>query len=160
MIDPKGELKRIDENVIQENRIQEYPKPELILSQNNNTIEEYPKSENTPLIIEQEEQQPQNSNIFSAIFFIIVFIFFILFSIYYAYKYTLNEKNYLIKSNAKTYKINLDELKHDIKNWLRTSYYNIEEYFDKLFSNRHIKNGTFVVKKSKAKNLVKEQKTE
>lgn len=142
MIDPKGELKRIDETpVIIENKI-EYQPPQT----------EYP-------VYQAPIEPEQKSFLQWTIFIPIVLILFIAFSIYYAFKYAINEKHYIIKQNAKTYKLNLEEMKYDIKNWLRTTYGSIQEYIKTIFNVR-VENGTFKVKRKKANNLVGEEKDE
>jgi hypothetical protein len=77
-----------------------------------------------------------------------------------------NKQNYLIKKNANTLDITLEELKTDIKNYLKETY---EKFIDwkeilktksnKYFFKKHLDNGAFKATKYKAANLVSKRVT-
>jgi len=92
---------------------------------------------------------------------IIGLILFIGYVIYYSIKTMFYKNNYLIKTNATELNINLDELKTDVKNFLKEKY---EKYLDwkdtlktsinKYFFKKHLDNGAFKATKYKATNLL------
>lgn len=96
------------------------------------------------------------------ILWILILVLFIVLALYYAIKYALNESGYLIKKNAKGYKISLEEMKSDMKKWLRSWIEGIQEWNENLsnktnqfFFRQHVKNGTFKTTKYKIpKNLI------
>jgi hypothetical protein len=96
------------------------------------------------------------------ILWIIILVVFIVLVIYYGIKYALNESGYLIKKNAKGYKVSLEELKTDVKDWLRGWVEGIREWNENLgsktnqfFFRQHVDKGTFKTTKYKVpKNLV------
>lgn len=97
----------------------------------------------------------------SYIIIIIGLVIFVGYSIYYSFKYKENEKNYLIKSNAYTFKDTLDGMKRDVKSYLKDKaeqYEDWKDYFksgiNKYFFNKHVDNGVFRATKYKATNLL------
>ena len=96
------------------------------------------------------------------IIWILILVVFIVLVVYYGIKYALNESGYLIKKNAKGYKVSLDEMKSDVKNWLRGWIEGIQEWNENLasktnqfFFRQHVDKGTFKATKYKIpKNLI------
>jgi uncharacterized protein YxeA len=96
------------------------------------------------------------------ILWIIILIVFIVIAGYYTIKYALNESGYLIKKNAKGYKVSLEELQSDVKGWLRGWVEGIREWNENLgsktnqfFFRQHVDKGTFKATKYKIpKNLI------
>jgi len=71
------------------------------------------------------------------------------------------KRNYLVKKNANSLDITLDELKTDIKHFLQESYEkfldwkdNVKEKTNKYIFKKHLDNGAFKATKYKAKNLL------
>ena len=97
------------------------------------------------------------------ILWILILVLFIVLSIYYAIKYALNESGYIIKKNAKGYKVSLEELTSDVKGWLRGWVEGIRDWNENLgsktnqfFFRQHVDKGTFKATKYKIpKNLIK-----
>jgi hypothetical protein len=96
------------------------------------------------------------------ILWILILVVFIVLVVYYGIKYALNESGYIIKKNAKGYKVSLEELQSDVKNWLRGWVEGIREWNENLgsktnqfFFRQHVDKGTFKATKYKIpKNLV------
>lgn len=96
------------------------------------------------------------------ILWILILVLFIVLAVYYAIKYALNESGYIIKKNAKGYKVSLEELKSDVKNWLRGWVEGIRDWNENLasktnqfFFRQHVDKGTFKATKYKIpKNLI------
>jgi hypothetical protein len=96
------------------------------------------------------------------ILWILLLVLFIILSLYYSIKYALYRSGYLIKKNAKGYKISLDELKTDIQDWLTKWVEGIRDWNDSLtgktnqfFFRQHVDKGTFKATKYKIpKNLI------
>ena len=96
------------------------------------------------------------------IIWILILVVFIVLVVYYTIKYALNESGYLIKKNAKGYKISLEELKSDVKDWLRGWVEGIRDWNENLgsktnqfFFRQHVDKGTFKATKYKIpKNLI------
>ena len=96
------------------------------------------------------------------ILWILILVVFIVLVVYYTIKYALNESGYLIKKNAKGYKISLEELKSDVKDWLRGWVEGIRGWNENLasktnqfFFRQHVDKGTFKATKYKIpKNLI------
>lgn len=83
------------------------------------------------------------------------------YAIYYAVKTMYNKNNYLIKKNATTLDITLDELKIDIKNFIKEIYEkfidfkeNLRTTSNKIMFKKHLDNGAFKATKYKATNLL------
>jgi hypothetical protein len=137
-------------NNIEEAVVEQYPKPEI-----HHTYYEQEINENDIIL---EPVQKQTSYRFITIIGLILFIGY---AIYYAAKTIYKQKNYLIKKNATSLDITLDELKTDIKNFLKTKY---EDFLDwkedirmnsnKYFFKKHLENGEFKATKYKAVNLL------
>ena len=92
---------------------------------------------------------------------IIGLIIFIGYAIYYAVKTMYNKKNYLIQQNANTLDVTLEELKTDIKNYLKEMYEKFVDWKDNLkmksntyFFKKHLDNGAFKATKYKATHLL------
>ncbi len=108
------------------------------------------------IVLEEIEEQPSYRW-----FSIIGLIIFVAYLIYYAFKYMQNKDNYLIKQNAKSFDVTLDELKSDVKDFLKAKY---EQFMDwkehrkmstnKYIFNKHVENGTLKVNKHKPINLL------
>ena len=133
---------------IQEKQEQEhtYYEPEIIESE---------------LVLEPVEEQPSYRFIT-----IIGLILFIGYAIYYAVKTMYYKQNYLIKKNANTLDVTLEELKTDIKNYLKETYEkfidwkeNLKTKSNKYFFKKHLDNGAFKATKYKAKNLLSKRVT-
>lgn len=96
------------------------------------------------------------------ILWILILVVFIVLVVYYTIKYALNESGYIIKKNAKGYKISLEELKSDVKDWLRGWVEGIRGWNENLgsktnqfFFRQHVDKGTFKATKYKIpKNLI------
>ena len=89
----------------------------------------------------------------SWIFWVLTLLAFLIFYFYYSAKYAANESHYVIKSNATSFKVSLDELKEDIKawflgwkKWLQTYNDNLYDKSSQFFFRQHIENGAFVSK--------------
>jgi hypothetical protein len=87
---------------------------------------------------------------------IFIFVTFLIITLYYGLKYTLYESKFILKKNASTYQISLDEMKEDIKHYLRTwiEWFqdlneNINDKTNQYFFKQHVQNGAFKVKKYK-----------
>jgi hypothetical protein len=97
---------------------------------------------------------------------IIGLILFIGYAIYYALKTMYYKQNYLIKQNANTLDVTLEELKTDIKNYLKETYEkfidwkeNLKTRSNKHFFKKHLDNGAFKATKYKATNLLSKRVT-
>lgn len=113
------------------------------------------------LVLEPVEEPPSYRFII-----IIGLIIFIGYAIYYAVKTMYNKKNYLIKKNANTLDVTLEELKTDIKNYLKETYEkfvdwkeNLKTKINKYFFKKHLDNGAFKATKYKATNLLSKRVT-
>jgi uncharacterized protein YxeA len=108
------------------------------------------------IVLEPVEEQP------SFRFITIIGLLLIVgYSIYYAVKIMYNKNNYLIKQNANTLDITLDELKVDVKNYIKEKYEDFLDWKDnlrtksnKFLFKKHLDNGAFKATKYKAKNLL------
>jgi len=107
-------------------------------------------------------EEPVKFSWFRWILLILILVVFIILVVYYGIKYALNESGYLIKKNAKGYKVSLEEMKSDVKNWLRRWIEGIQEWNENLasktnqfFFRQHVDKGTFKATKYKIpKNLI------
>jgi uncharacterized protein YxeA len=113
-------------------------------------------------VIKESIEEPVKFSLFRWILWILILVLFIVLALYYAIKYALNESGYIIKKNAKEYKVSLDEMKSDIKNWLRGWVEGIQDWNENLasktnqfFFRQHVDKGTFKSTKYKIpKNLI------
>ena len=125
------------------------PTPQTSMSVEHITMTEPIPTLNT---LEPIEPRPMPFSWTFWIFWIFVLAGFIAFYFYYSAKYTANEANYVIKINAKGFKISLDEWKEDIKSWLKKWFQSSNDsLYDKssqFFFRQHIENGAFVSKQS------------
>jgi hypothetical protein len=152
MIDPKPEP------------INESPKPEENISMST-PIEEpsatpipTPYMDKVPIPLEPPTNEfipPEPVYRTSWILWIFILLGFLAFYFYYTAKYTANESHYIIKSNAKTFKISLNEFKEDLKAWFlgwakwADSYNdNLYDKSSQFFFRQHLENGAFVSKQS------------
>ena len=92
---------------------------------------------------------------------IIGLLLFVCYAIYYAVKTMYYKNNYLIKRNATSLDITLDELKNDIKIYLKETYEkfldwkdNFKTIVNKYNFKKHLDNGAFKANKHKANNLL------
>ena len=166
MIDPKEPVIK-DEPIVKEDEpIVKEDEPivkedEPIVKEDEPVINQEPEPniqdiKDEPFIVQEPVIQGR-----SYILIIIGLFIFVGYSIYYSFKYKENEKNYLIKSNAYTFKDTLDGIKKDVKSYLKNK---VEQYADwkeyltlginKYFFNKHVDNGVFRATKYKAKNLL------
>ena len=107
-------------------------------------------------------EEPVRFSLTRWILWILILVFFIVITVYYSIKYAMNESGYLIKKNAKGYKISLDEMTSDVKKWLRGWVEGIQEWNENLssktnqfFFRQHVDKGTFKATKYKIpKNLI------
>lgn len=154
MIDPKpepiNESPKLEENISMSTPIEEpSPSPSPYVD----------KAPIIPLETPTNEFiQPEPVYRPSWILWIFILLGFLAFYFYYTAKYTANESQYLIKSNAKTFKISLNEFKEDLKAWFLGWAKWAESYNDNLydkssqfFFRQHLENGAFVSKQSKNK---------
>ena len=146
--------------------------PQLALPETKSTPEIQEKREEPPtyyepeiieneLVLEPVEEPPSYRFIT-----IIGLIIFIGYAIYYAVKTMYNKKNYLIKKNATPLDVTLEELKTDIKNYLKETYEkfvdwneNLKTKTNKYFFKKHLDNGAFKATKYKATNLLSNRVT-
>ena len=134
---------QIPENPQPIEREQTYYEPEII---------------DNEIVLEEVQEEP--SYRFTTIT-IIGLIILVGYAIYYAVKTMYYKNNYLIKKNATSLDITLEELKSDIKNYLKETYEKFLDWKDnmktksnKYFFKRHLDNGAFKATKYKAKNLL------
>jgi len=107
-------------------------------------------------------EEPVRFSLTRWILWILILVLFIVLVLYYSIKYAMNESGYLIKKNAKGYKISLDEMTSDVKKWLRGWVEGIQEWNENLssktnqfFFRQHVDKGTFKATKYKIpKNLI------
>jgi hypothetical protein len=108
------------------------------------------------IVLEEVQEEPSYR-------FITIFGLFLLvgYAIYYAVKTMYNKNNYLIKKNATTLDITLDELKIDTKNFIKETYEKFIDFKDNLRTKskiynfkKHLDNGVFKATKYKATNLL------
>ena len=99
-----------------------------------------------PTPLEEESHSRTWASWFMWVFILLVFIILVF---YYGVKYALNESKYVIKKNATDYKISLDELREDIKDWLRWWNVTFYEKMNQFFFRQHVQNGTFKMTKYK-----------
>ena len=107
-------------------------------------------------------EEPVRFSLTRWILWILILVLFIVITVYYSIKYAMNESGYLIKKNAKGYKISLDEMTSDVKKWLRGWVEGIQEWNENLssktnqfFFRQHVDKGTFKATKYKIpKNLI------
>jgi hypothetical protein len=156
MIDKYIEPK-ITNNISEKNQISD--KVELIKTeepiQRQHTYYE-PELIDNQIVLEEVQEEPSYR-------FITIFGLFLLvgYAIYYAVKTMYNKNNYLIKKNATTLDITLDELKIDIKNFIKETYEKFIDFKDNLRTKskiynfkKHLDNGAFKATKYKATNLL------
>jgi uncharacterized protein YxeA len=140
MIDPKEEPEII-------NKLYEIESPSLL----------NPVSQTENLSVNQVEdiiEGPMFS--FTTLFWwLLVVILFIIFMIYYLIKYTANESNYIIKKNASGFKLSLDELTQDVKDflrrwieWFQSWNENISDKSRQFFFRQHVEDNTFKTKRN------------
>jgi hypothetical protein len=122
-------------------RIHTYYEPEMI---------------DNEIVLEEVQEQPSYRFIT-----IVGLILFIGYAIYYAVKTIYNKNKYLIKTNATTLDITLEELKIDVKNFIKETYEKFIDFKDNLKTKvnkynfkQHLDNGAFKANKYKAKNLL------
>jgi hypothetical protein len=134
MIDPKEDI--VLNNIIESENINENREPSIDMSPT-----EIPKE---IMLNEPPIQMPSWSSWFFWIFVLIGFIIF-----YFSAKY---ESNY-IKSNASSFELRLDEIKEDVKDFLRTWIEWIKSLNDSLydkssqfFFRQHVVKDTFLSK--------------
>jgi len=142
MIDPKEETEII-------NKLQKLESPNSILNIENLSVSK----------VERFEEVPIGPTMFSSttiIIWVFILFSFVFFMIYYSFKYTMNESNYIIKSNAKSFKLSLDEIKEDVKEFLRkwielfqSWNENISDKSRQFFFRQHVENNTFKSKRTK-----------
>jgi uncharacterized protein YxeA len=107
-------------------------------------------------------EEPVRFSLTRWILWILILVLFIVLVLYYSIKYAMNKSGYLIKKNAKGYKISLDEMTSDVKKWLRGWVEGIQEWNENLssktnqfFFRQHVDKGTFKATKYKIpKNLI------
>lgn len=146
--------------------------PSVRLKETNHPVEIQEKREEPPtyyepelieneLVLESVEELPSYRFIT-----IIGLILFIGYAIYYAVKTMYYKQNYLIKKNATTLDITLEELKTDIKNYLKETYEKFVDWKEnwktksnKYFFKKHLDNGAFKATKYKATNLLSKRVT-
>jgi hypothetical protein len=110
------------------------------------------------IILEEVQEEP--SYRFTTIT-IIGLILLVGYAIYYAVKTMYYKNNYLIKRNATSLDITLDELKIDVKNFIKETYEKFMDFkeimrtkVNKYNFKQHLENGAFKANKYKAKNLL------
>jgi hypothetical protein len=116
-----------------------------------------PVSKNENISVGQLEYSKENS-MFSYTTIIMwgsILLLFIIFTIYYSIKYKANESNYIIKGNATSFKISLDEIKEDFKDflrrwieWFQSWNENISEKSKQFFFRQHVEDNTFKIKRT------------
>jgi hypothetical protein len=150
MIDPKEEREII-------NKIQKLESPNLILNNENLPVGQVERIEEIPI-------GPQMFSFTHWIIWILILLCFVVFMIYYSFKYTTNESNYIIKGNATSFKLSLDEIKEDIKDflrrwieWVQSWNENISDKSRQFFFRQHVEDNTFKSKRTIKKN---QEKTE
>ena len=154
MIDPKEEPKII-------NKLRELETPNYVLNPS-----ETPENLSIIPTVEPSNSSPMFSFNSMVMWFFILLIF-IIFIIYYRAKYTANESNYIIKDNATSFKLSLDEFKEDVKDflrrwieWGRSWNENISEKSKQFFFRQHVEDNTFKTKKTVGKKAKKENDNE
>ena len=166
MIDPKEPVIKEEPIINEEEPMIPEEKNEPMIKEDEPIInEEEPMINQEEPMINQEEPMINQEPMIQGRSYIIIIIglfIFVGYSIYYSFKYKENEKNYLIKSNAYTFKDTLDGMKKDIKSYLKNKaeqYADWKEYLtlgiNKYFFNKHVDNGVFKATKYKATNLLK-----
>jgi len=102
--------------------------------------------------------EPVKQSWFSFLWWGSILFVFVMLSIYYAFKMYANKKNYIIKINANTFQLTLDNMREDIQDWLlswRDWKEDMSDYISQFLFRQHVQNGTFKVKKYKIpKNLI------
>ena len=94
--------------------------------------------------------EPVKQTWFSFLWWGCILLVFILLSMYYAFKMYANKQNYIIKINADTFQLTLDNMREDIQNWLlswRDWKEDMSDYISQFLFRQHVQNGTFKVKK-------------
>ena len=117
-----------------------------------------PKIYDNKVILEEPVQEQTSYRLIT----IIGLILFICYAIYYAVKTMYNKNKYLIKKNATTLEITLDELKIDVKNFIKEKYEGFLDWKEnwktssnKFMFKKYLDNGgAFKATKRKAKNLL------
>ena len=168
MIDPKpdpiNDLPKPDpiNDLAKPDPINDFAKPEENISISTPIEEPSPtpyvdKIPNIPLETPTNEFiQPEPIYRRSWILWIFILLGILAFYFYYTAKYTANESHYLIKSNAKTFKISLNEFKEDLKAWFlgwktwgESFNNNLYDKSSQFFFRQHLENGAFVSKQKK-----------
>jgi Fe-S cluster assembly scaffold protein SufB len=169
MIDPKepkinNSVSETEEDKYKEDDKQNEYKEDTQHEYKNDEYIEDTKEAYENVIITPKEQVLSSYTYITIAIGLLVFVSYV---IYYSFKYKDNEKQYLIKSNASTFKTTLDDLQSDIKIYLKTKteqFLNwkekMQQAIDKYFFKKHIDNGVFKVKKYKATNLLPTHKSE
>lgn len=135
---------------------------------NNNISKTQPiiyDNDNENVNVNENVNEDINENVLeeSSSYYGIIFglLLLVVYTIYHVLKYMKNEKNYLIKTNANNIDITLDELKNDVKNFIKEKYEyfidlkeNGKRYINKYIFKNHIENGAFKATKYKATNLL------
>jgi len=94
--------------------------------------------------------EPVKQTWFSFLWWGCILFVFILLSMYYAFKMYANKQNYIIKINADTFQLTLDNMREDIQDWLlswRDWKEDMSDYISQFLFRQHVQNGTFKVKK-------------
>jgi len=94
--------------------------------------------------------EPVKQTWFSFLWWGCILLVFILLSMYYAFKMYANKQNYIIKINADTFQLTLDNMREDIQDWLlswRDWKEDMSDYISQFLFRQHVQNGTFKVKK-------------
>ena len=145
--EPINELPKPEENITISTPIEEPPTEDIPMKD----IPTIPLETPTNEFI-----QPEPIYRRSWILWIFILLGILAFYFYYTAKYTANESNYLIKSNAKTFKISLNEFKEDLKAWFlgwktwgESFNNNLYDKSSQFFFRQHLENGAFVSKQNK-----------
>jgi uncharacterized protein YxeA len=152
-VEPKLMNKQYEEVKIS-SKVQLPEKPQKVIEIQHKYYE--PEIIDNNIVLEPVEKQPSYKFIT-----IIGLLIIVGYSIYYAVKTIYNKNNYLIKQNANTLDITLDELKLDVKNFIKEKYENFLDWKEnlktksnKFLFKKHLDNGAFKATKYKAKNLL------
>jgi hypothetical protein len=132
------------------------------MGQTEEPIDESLTGESLFPVTKESIEEPVKFSLTRWILWILILVLFIVLALYYAIKYALNESGYIIKKNAKGYKVSLEEMKSDLKNWLRGWVEGIQDWNENLgsktnqfFFRQHVDKGTFKATKYKIpKNLI------
>lgn len=94
--------------------------------------------------------EPVKQTWFSFLWWGCILLVFILLSMYYSFKMYANKQHYIIKINADTFQLTLDNMREDIQDWLlswRDWKEDMSDYISQFIFRQHVQNGTFKVKK-------------